>query len=547
MNSILEYYQQIQENKVTVGKWIKLVYKYIVEGLDKRLFSFDQKKANKAIKFVENFCHHCEGRDDLLKLELWQKAIVSVLFGIVDSDGIRVFRECFIVVARKNGKTLFASAIIAYMVYLDGEYGAKVYCLAPKLEQANIVYDNFYQMIQKEPELSEISKKRRSDIYVADFNCSVKPLAFNAKKSDGFNPQLVIGDEVASWQGDNGLKQYEVMKSALGARTQPLILTISTAGYINDGIYDELMKRSTAFLLGNSKETRLIPFLYIIDDIEKWDSIEELKKSNPNLNVSVQPDFYKEEIAIAENSLSKKAEFMTKYCNIKQNSSVAWLPYEIIDKSFRKDLRLEDFKDCYCVGGVDLSQTTDLTACSIIIERGGKLFTFCQFFMPFNSIKRLQEREGVPYENFVKKGFITVSGENYVDYKDCFNWFVKLVKEYKIYPLEIGYDRYSAQYLVDDLKQFGFHVDDVFQGENLTPVIREFEGIIRDGNIALCENTLLQQHLLNSATKENAETRKSRIVKIESRCHIDGTVSVLDALTVRQKWYAEIGNKLKNE
>ncbi len=189
-NYIYEYFDGISSGNITVGKWVRLLYEYIVKGLQEGLFTFNAKKANKAIRFIENFCHHCEGRTDLLKLELWQKAAVSVMFGIVEEDGTRVFREVFIVIGRKNGKTLFASAVIAYMAYLDGEYGAKIYCLAPKLEQANIVYDNFYQMIKKEPELSDLSKKRRSDIYIEESNTAIKPLAFNAKKSDGFNPHL---------------------------------------------------------------------------------------------------------------------------------------------------------------------------------------------------------------------------------------------------------------------------------------------------------------------------------------------------------------------
>lgn len=148
-NYIYEYYDGITTEKIVVGKWVRLIYEYIVSGLQDGLFLFNAKKANKAIRFIENFCHHCEGRTDLLKLELWQKAAVSLIFGIVDEDNVRIFREVFIVIGRKNGKTLFASAVIAYMAYLDGEYGAKIYCLAPKLEQANIVYDNFFQMIKK--------------------------------------------------------------------------------------------------------------------------------------------------------------------------------------------------------------------------------------------------------------------------------------------------------------------------------------------------------------------------------------------------------------
>ena len=289
-NYILKYYQSIQDGSAVVGKWIRLFYEYIIKGLESQQFIFDQKKANRAIKFIETFCHHCEGRDDLLKLETWQKSTVSIMFGIVDEAGIRIFREFLIVIGRKNGKTLFASGIIAYCLFLDGEYGAKVFCVAPKLDQADLVYQSFWQTIQKEPELQALIKRRKSDFYVESTNSSVKKIAFNAKKSDGFNPHLTVCDEVASWPGDQGLKQYEVMKSALGARKQPIILSISTSGYINEGIYDELVKRATRFLLGDSKEKRLAPFLYMIDDVEKWNDINELRKSNPNLGVSVSVD-----------------------------------------------------------------------------------------------------------------------------------------------------------------------------------------------------------------------------------------------------------------
>lgn len=544
-NYIYEYYAKITSGEIVAGKWILAIYKILVDGLEKQEFFYNAKKANKAIKFIENFCHHSKGRSDLLKLELWQKAIVCAMFGIVDGQNIRIFREIFIVIGRKNGKSLFASAIIAYMAYLEPEYGQEIYCLAPKLDQAALVYDAFYKMVEAEEELKELAKKRRSDIYLEETNTTIKPIAFNAKKSDGFNPQLVICDEMAAWSGDGGLKQYEVMKSALGARRQPMILSISTAGYINDSIYDELMKRATSFLKGNSKERRLLPFLYIIDDVEKWNDITELKKANPNMGVSVQEGFFKDEIAVAEGSLSKKAEFLTKYCNIKQNSCVAWLEYTLVDKA-SEESELEDFRDCYAVGGIDLSQTTDLTAASIVVEKDGILHAFTQFFMPRNRLESLQATDGVPYDVFVKKGVLTLSGDNYVDYKDVFNWYVELLNTYGIRVLQIGYDRYSAQYLIDDLKAYGFHTDDVYQGENLTPVIREFEGIIKDGNFKIASNNLLKSHFLNVALKQNLETRKFRPIKIEQRAHIDGFVSVIDAMTVRQKYNAELGELLKN-
>lgn len=548
-NWIFKYHEAIQKKEVIVGVWVRLCFEILTTRLLNGEWEFNEKKANKAIKFIENFCHHSEGRSDLLHLELWQKAIVSAIFGIMDkTTGYRQFREVFIIVARKNGKTLFAAAIAAYMTYVDGEYGAKVYFLAPKLDQADLVYDAFYQIVQSDDELDSITKKRRSDIYIKAFNTSVKKIAFNSKKSDGFNPQLVVNDEMEAWPGDQGLKQYEVMTSALGARKQPLIISIATAGYVNDGIFDELFKRATAFLKGNSREKRLLPFIYMIDDIEKWDSIEELKKSNPNLGVSVSAEYYLEQIEIARNSISKKVEFMTKFCNIKQNSAVAWLDYWDVMKCVHeeKPLSLEDFKGCYCVGGIDLSRTTDLTAASIVINRDGINHIFTRFYMPQKRYEVAINEDNTPYNIYRDRGFLFISGENQVDYKDVYNWFIELVKVYKIKPLKIGYDRYSANYLVEDLKTAGFHTDDVYQGTNLTPVLHEFEGNLKDGLFDFGDNSMLAAHFLNVAVDINLNDSRMKPVKIEKRMRIDGAMSVFDALTMVSKYHNEIGKKLLN-
>lgn len=548
-NWIFKYHEAIQKKEVIVGVWVRLCFEILTTRLLNGEWEFNEKKANKAIKFIENFCHHSEGRSDLLHLELWQKAIVSAIFGIMDkTTGYRQFREVFIIVARKNGKTLFAAAIAAYMTYVDGEYGAKVYFLAPKLDQADLVYDAFYQIVQSDDELDSITKKRRSDIYIKAFNTSVKKIAFNSKKSDGFNPQLVVNDEMEAWPGDQGLKQYEVMTSALGARKQPLIISIATAGYVNDGIFDELFKRATAFLKGNSREKRLLPFIYMIDDIEKWDSIEELKKSNPNLGVSVSVEYYLEQIEIARNSISKKVEFMTKFCNIKQNSAVAWLDYWDVMKCVHeeKPLSLEDFKGCYCVGGIDLSRTTDLTAASIVINRDGINHIFTRFYMPQKRYEVAINEDNTPYNIYRDRGFLFISGENQVDYKDVYNWFIELVKVYKIKPLKIGYDRYSANYLVEDLKTAGFHTDDVYQGTNLTPILHEFEGNLKDGLFDFGDNSMLAAHFLNVAVDINLNDSRMKPVKIEKRMRIDGAMSVFDALTMVSKYHNEIGKKLLN-
>lgn len=545
-NPIFAYQEAIENGSVTVGYWVKLFYAWLCRELLEKRLTYDAKKAKRAIRFIETFCHHCEGRDDLLVLELWQKALIATIFGVVDMYGNRQFREVFLVVGRKNGKSLLAAAIIACVLLTDGEYGAKVYCVAPKLAQADLVYSAFWETVKHEPELRALIRPRKSDYYMESTNSSVMKIAFNSKKSDGFNPHATVCDEIGGWPGAKGLKQYEVMTSAVGARRQPLTLSITTAGYENDGIYDELMKRSTAFLMGNSAETRLAPILYMIDDINKWDDLEELKKSNPNLGVSITEEYLREQIRIAYTSLSKKTEFLVKHCNVKQSASVAWLPAHEIEALSGEALDLRSFAGCYCVGGIDLSRTTDLTACVIIIEKDGKLYTFAQFFLPKNALEKAMERDGLPYDLYVQQGWLTLSGENFVDYRDCFHWFVRLIREYRIYPLKVGYDRYTAQYLVQDLAAQGFHMDDVYQGFNLTPVIHEMEGLVKDHTFCIGDNPILKAHLCNAAVKLDTQTDRRRLIKINATDRIDGTAAMLDAMTVRQKWYKEIGRQLKN-
>ena len=572
-DSIRQYYQAIKDGSVVVGRWIRLLYEQITTSLDTGKYFFDEEKADDVISWIETNCYHTEGplAPNQLKLELWQKAALSVMYGIVDETGKRIFREVVFVMARKNGKSLFASAIACYEWRRD-KYGARIFCIAPKLDQTAIIYDSIWNQTTLSPEYkefkekvresikyherksiddSELPKHRNTDLYIAARNSIVKKVAFSERKSDGYNPSLTICDEIAAWVGEKGLKQYEVMKSAMGARENgddpPFLLSCTTSGYVNDGVYDEILKRSTRFLLGESEETRLLPFLYMSDDIENWDTYEELQKSNPNLGVSVSWDYLKEEIAIARGSLSKRVEFIVKYNCLKQNSSLAWLEAKIVEDAYGDDLKLDDFRNTYCVGGIDLSQTRDLTACTAVIEKNGELYVFAKFFLPAEKIDECTQRDGIPYNIFIQRGILTPSGDNFVDYHDCYNWFVKLVEEYQIYPLKVGYDRYSAQYLVQDLKAYGFQVSDVYQGENLYGVIQETQGLLEDRKIHIGENDLLKAHLLNSAIKMSTERGRGKLVKLSPSLHIDGCAALLDAMTVRQQSWNEIGEQLKNE
>ena len=548
-NYIYAYYQQINDGSIVAGRWVHLLYEKIVTGIEDGEYVYNGQKAGRAIRFIETFCRHNKGKlaPGPFKLSLWEKAFISCLYGIVDETGKRVFREVALFVGRKCGKTLIASAIMVYETYVDGEFGSEIYCVAPKLDQTDLVFSAWEFTKDANPDLQKRTRKRKTDYIVDETNTTIKKIAFNEKKADGYSPMLTVADEMSSWPAARGLKQYEVMASGTGAREEPITLSISSGGYVNDGIYDELFKRGTRFLLGESKDRRLLPVFYTIDDPEKWDDINELNKSIPGLGVSVPVQFILDEIDVARESLSKKVEFLTKYCCLKQSSSLAWLPAQLVNDASGPALRLEDFKGSYCVGGIDLSQTRDLTACTVVIEKGGELYVFAHFFLPGEKIDEATQRDGIPYDIYIKRGLLTASGDNFVDYKDCFDWFVRLVEEYQVLPLKVGYDRYSAQYLIQDMKSYGFHCDDVYQGLNLYGVLQETQGLLEDKKIHIGDNDLLKMHLLNSAIKMSVEQGRGKLVKLSPSLHIDGTAALIDAMTVRQKYYAEIGEQLKNE
>ena len=552
-NAITAYWEEISSGGVTVGKWIRQLYEVILQGINDNRWFYDQRLASNAIGFIERFCHHYKGRlaPRRLRLDLWERASISCIFGIVDNTGKRQFTEVFWVVGRKQGKTLLAGSIGNYMAYAAGEYGSEIYYLAPKLDQADLCYSAFEFNVHAEPELNAITKSTKyRGLVIQETNTIVKKLAFTSKKSDGYNPMFYCADEVAAWPGVNGLRQWEVMVSGTGARIEPLGMAISSGGYENEGLFDELMKRSTSFLMGNSREQHILPILYMVDDPEKWDDLTELQKSLPGLGISVSEEFIRKEIDIAHESISKAIEFKTKYCNLKQTVSVAWFRAEDVQKAFGYRRRLDEFRNHYCLGGIDLSQTTDLTSACVIVEQDGILWIHSHFWLPAKRLEEATKRDGIPYQIMIERGFLSASGDEFVDYQDVHNWFIALVRDYKIYPLQIGYDRYSSQYLIQGLNKASFHTESVYQGYNLTGIEDNFEGMLREGKIrCMDDNDLLKIHMMDSAQQIESDTSahaRKKLVKISKNAHVDGMAAILDAMCMRQNHWAEMGKRLMN-
>ena len=553
-SAILQYWNEIRSGGISAGKWIRLLYEVILQGLSEHLWYYSHERADNAIRFIERYCHHYKGKlaPQRIKLSLWERATITLIFGIVDDNVRRMFVEVFLVIGRKQGKTILCAAICTYLSFC-GEYGSECYALAPKIDQSDLLFSAVEYNIHAEPELDSITKSTKyRGLFIQETNTTIKKLAFSSKKSDGYNPMFWSADEVAAWPGVNGLRQWEVMVSGTGAREEPLGIALSSGGYENDGLFDELMKRGTGFLMGHSREKHLLPVLYMIDDPAKWDDMEELEKSLPGLGESVSREFIQKEIDVAHESISKEIEFKTKYANLKQSMSTAYLKAEDINKMFGWRKPLEEIRSRYCVTGVDLSQAVDLTCSICVTEVDGIVWTHAHFWLPKNKLEEATKRDGVPYEIYIRKGFLSLSGDEYVDPMDVLAWHMDLVKKYKIYPLMVGYDRWSAQQLVQELEKKSFKTDSVKQGFNLSNVMDKVEAMMREGKIRdMDDNDLLKIHLADAAQKmesaaETAHPRKM-LVKISSKAHVDGAAALLDAFAMREFKWAELGTRLTNE
>ena len=305
-----------------------------------------------------------------------------------------------------------------------------------------------------------------------------------------------------------------------------------------------------AFSRATAAKSACCLFLYQIDNVEKWNDLSELQKSIPNLGVSVKVDYILEEIAKAEQTVASKAEFMTKMACIKQNASTAWFPASVVRKAFGYNRTLEEFRNCYCLGGIDLSQTTDLTSACVLIEKDGVVWIHSHFWLPGERLEEATQRDGIPYQIYIDRVFLSLSGDEFIDYHDVYDWFVRLVREYKIYPLQVGYDRYSAQYLVQELEQASFHMESVFQGYNLTGIEDTFEGMLREGRIrCMDDNDLLKIHMMDAAQQIESNTSahpRKKLVKLTRTAHVDGVAAILDAMCMRANHWAEMGRRLMN-
>jgi len=536
MNFILQYWEQIQNGKVVVNTHIKKLYEKIVYDLSNPGdYVFDVAKASKPIEFVERFCKQSKGRwiGKRFVLDLWQKAMIQTIFGFVDKEGNRKYKEAFTLIGRKNGKSSLLAAIGLYMLIADVEGGSEVYPVATKRDQAKIIFTEALNIVRQSELLSRHLGKRRTDIYFPATFSKFEPLASDSNGLDGLNTHFCIIDEIHALKDRN---LYDVMKQSMAARRQPLLWCITTAGFVRENIFDAQYKYAVDTIEGIIQDDRFIAFLYELDPGDDYKNPDVWVKANPGLGTIKDVEFLRDNIKKAQVDPAFKATVLTKDFNIIGTASTAFLEYSTIRNE--ETFTLEDIADSYCVGGVDLSSTTDLTSATILVPKpGGRFFCHQMYWMPQVTFEEAEHSKQAVYRAWVERGLLELTPGNRIDYSHITQWFVRMKEDYRLYFQSIGYDQWNSGYWVKEMEQNGFHglMEIVIQGaKTLSQPLKHLGADLAAKKINYNKNPLLEFCLCNLGV---AYDRNNNItpVKTISRGFIDGAMSLLDSYVVYER------------
>ncbi|MBN3411004.1 terminase [Clostridium botulinum] len=544
MNYIVEYWEGIKTGKYIVSKRVYRQYERLVNDMGEKphnyKYIFDESKANKPIEFIERFCKHSKGEwaGKPVILELFQKAYISALFGFIDKEtGLRRYKESMFYVARKNGKTTMLSGIAAYMMIADGEGGAEVFSIATKKDQARLLFDETHNMIKQSPDLSKHIKKRKSDLYFPLTMSRLQPLGKNSDTLDGLNAHCVIMDELHSIKDRN---LYEVMKQSMSARREPLMIMITTAGTVRECIFDDMYEYACNVVDGTFHDDTFLPILYELDKKEEWTEPKAWPKANPGLGIIKKIDDLEVKVERAKNNPKDLSGVLTKDFNIRDTISSAWLTFDDLNNDETFDIK--DFKNCYAIGGADLSITTDLTCATLLLmdKDTHKRYIHQMYWLPRDSFEKRVQLDKIPYDKWLQRGLLRLCNGNSINYSDVTAWFNEMLNDYGITPLWIYYDSYSAKYWVEEMEQHGFKMVRCIQGARTLSLPMQMMGAdLQARKINYNNNPILKWCLTNTGVETD---RNGNIVPIKNQAakqRIDGMASMLDAYTGLFEHYEE--------
>ena len=536
--ALQEYCEKVLSGKITACRRLRQTCEKLLWDLDNPSdWHFDAELAEKHIAFIERFCKTPSGQLGApLKLELYQKARLQAIYGFVDGLGIRKYQEVLIIEGRKNGKTTECAAVELDQLVNTAEGAPQVYNVATARDQANLGFSAALKMMYTSPLLSSHLKKRQSDIFNPMNFGFIKPLASNTNTLDGLDTQCAVIDELSAIKNRD---IYDLIRQSTGARRQPLIFTISTNGFIRNGIFDAQYQYACDILDGKAQNERFLPFIYELDSPDEWDKEEAWVKANPGLGTIKSKDYLRSMVRRAKDDASFKPTVMVKDFNIKQTSESAWLRYEELNNESKYDI---PFK--YCIGGFDAADTTDLNAAKAIMMRPNdpNLYVRSMYWLPESVLEERRqkglrtERDSAPYELWIQQGLMRTCPGNRCDKKIFIEWFSELREQEHLYPTFIGYDPWHIgdAELREFQSAFGKNVMvPVRQGTiSLSEPMKELASEFKLGHVVYNNNPIDKWCLINTGVKTDVNGNIQPVKALAPTQRIDGTAALLDAYKV---------------
>lgn len=546
MNWIRAYLDKIEAGEIVTSKRVRKIYQRLAYDMDNPgKYRFDEAKANRPIEFIERFCKHSKGEwaGQPVRLELFQKAFISALFGFVDSEtGLRKYREAFFMVARKNGKSTMLAGIALYMMLADGEAGAEIYSVATKKDQAKIIFDEVCHMVSQSPYLRKHIKKRKTDLYFSAAMSKMQALGKNSDTLDGLNSSCVIIDEL---HGIKDRNLYEVMKQSQSARRQPLLVMITTAGTVRECIFDDTYEYACKVVDGVINDPTFLPIIYELDAKAEWTDPAAWFKANPGLGRIKKLEDLVAKVERAKQSPKDLSGILCKDFNIRETRYNAWLDFDSINNE--ETFSLEDFRGAYAIGGADLSLTTDLTCATVLMmhPETHKRYIHQMYWLPEENFTQRVEQEKIPYDKWLEAGLLRLCKGNTIDYSDVTAWFLEIVRENGITPLWVYYDAWSARYFVEEMSGYGFKMERCIQGaKTLSLPMQNLGADLQAKKVNYNNNPILKWCLTNTGIQEDRNGNIVPVKNSSAKRRIDGTASLLDAYVGLYEHYNEFLNAL---
>jgi len=466
-------------------------------------------------------------------LELWQKAFVAAIYGFVGSNGLRKHTKALLVVARKNGKSTLSSSIGLYMQVADGEAGPEIFAVATKKDQAKIIWLEAKRMVKKIKCLVAELVGEHNDSFF-------KFLASDSDNLDGLNPHCALADEIHAWKDQN---LYDVIYDGMSARTQPLFLETTTAGTVREAVFDQeyAAASQSIFEIDGFKDDRLFAAIYELDNREEWKDPAMHIKANPGLGTIKDSEKLLDKVNAALANPTKQSNLLCKDFNVRDTVAGSWLNFDEINNE--EIYKIEDFKDTYAVGGVDLSSTTDLTCATLLWKKDNKLYVRQMYFIARDIAEQKEHDDRVPYSAWEKQDLVKLCDGQRVNYSDVTAWFIEMRETYGIFPLWVGYDSWSAQYYTLEMQSNNFIMEEVRQGpQTMSAPMKELAAEFKERKINYNNNPLLKWNLTNTQVEIDKNDNIRPVKGRNSKQRIDGTVSLIDAYVIYVTHYEDYHN-----